>query len=117
MRNASETVIRTIASGLYHVPDYTTSSTDHRPRSMTCDCFAKPSSLGVTEPLLTQNWVRTKIVDHEKGHSRKCKFDILVYLGNPAIIHFPLFYESVTKFCVCWFSGSFAAKFCICLCC
>ena len=54
MRNASGTVIRTIASGLFHVSDYTTSSTNHRPRSMTCVCFAKPSSLGVTEPFLTQ---------------------------------------------------------------
>ena len=27
---------------------------DHRPRSMTCVCFAKPSSLGVTEPFLTR---------------------------------------------------------------
>ncbi len=54
MRNASETIIRTIASGLCRVSDYTTSSTNHRPRSMTCVCFAKPSSLGVTEPFLTQ---------------------------------------------------------------
>ena len=54
MRNASETVIRTIASGLDRISDYTTSSTNHRPRSMTCVCFAKPSSLGVTEPFLTQ---------------------------------------------------------------
>jgi hypothetical protein len=69
MRNGSETVIRTIASGLYHVSDYTTSSTNHRPRSMTCVCFAKPSSLGVTEPFLTQkpgydydgcNWMCTQ---------------------------------------------------------
>ena len=56
MRNASGTVIRTIASGLFHVSDYmyTTSSTNHRPRSMTCVRFAKPSSLGVTEPFLTK---------------------------------------------------------------
>ena len=27
---------------------------DHPPRSMTCVCFAKRSSLGVTEPFLTQ---------------------------------------------------------------
>jgi hypothetical protein len=54
MRNGSETVIRTIASGLCHVSDYTTSSNTHRPRSMTCVCFANPSSLGVTEPFLTQ---------------------------------------------------------------
>ena len=31
-----------------------TSSADHPPRSLTCVCFAKPSSLGVTEPFLTQ---------------------------------------------------------------
>ena len=54
MRNGSETVIRTIASGLDRISDYTTSSTNYRPRSMTCVCFAKPSSLGVTEPFLTQ---------------------------------------------------------------
>ena len=54
MRNTSETVTRTIASGLFHVSDYTTSSTNHRPRSMTCVRFAKPSSLGVTEPFLTK---------------------------------------------------------------
>jgi len=30
------------------------SSVDHPPRSMTCGCFANPSSLGVTEPFLTQ---------------------------------------------------------------
>jgi hypothetical protein len=54
MRNGSEMVIRTIASGLDRISDYTTSSTNHRPRSMTCVCFAKPTSLGVTEPFLTQ---------------------------------------------------------------
>jgi hypothetical protein len=54
MRNGSETVTRTIASGLDRISDYTTSSTNHRPRSMTCVCFAKPSSLGVTEPFLAQ---------------------------------------------------------------
>ena len=31
-----------------------TSSADHPPRIITCVCFAKPSSLGVTEPFLTQ---------------------------------------------------------------
>jgi hypothetical protein len=40
-------------SGLCHVCDYTTFSTNHRPRSMACVCFAKPSSVGVTEPFLT----------------------------------------------------------------
>ena len=54
MRNGSETVIRTIASGLDRISDYTTSSTNHRPRSMTCVCFAKPSFLGVAVPFLTQ---------------------------------------------------------------
>jgi hypothetical protein len=34
--------------------DYATSSVDHPPRSMTCVCFAKPSSMGVVEPFLTQ---------------------------------------------------------------
>jgi hypothetical protein len=32
----------------------TLSSAYHPPRSMICVCFAKPSSLGVTEPFLTQ---------------------------------------------------------------
>ena len=34
--------------------DYPTSLTDHPSRSMTCVCFAKPSSLGVAEPFLSQ---------------------------------------------------------------
>ena len=54
MRNASETVISSDGYLLLLISDYTTSSNDHRPRSMTCVCFAKPSSLGVTEPFLTQ---------------------------------------------------------------
>ena len=71
MRNGSETVIRTIASGLDRISDYTTSSTNHRPRSMTCVCFAKPSSLGVTEPFLTQkNGLSEPLlaVPHTKKH-------------------------------------------------